>query len=520
VTNPLRAAVYIRVSSTQQEEEGTSLGTPEARCREYASTHGYVIEEGRVYREVHTGVELWERPQLSALREALRRREIDAVVAYAIDRLARDPVHLGVILTEADHAGVQVEFVSEPLDNSPEGQLIRFVRGYAAKVEHEKFRERSLRGRLARAQSGKPINGPRPLYGYQWRDAEKSGLVPDPVTSPVVRRIFAEITCGTSLRGVAFGLTRDGIPSPFGNMRWNVTTVASILHHPAYCGQPRAYRYQTVKTNGHIRNTLRAEDKTIPLPEGTVPPLITEATFHAVQDILTRNRVASVRNNRHPERFLLRGGRLQCGSCGHSMHCKMARPGYPVYYCGGHHLRPGVCPAPTIISTDLLDDEVWHRVESILTQPDIIERELERLRQDDPTEADLALLDAAIADITRRQTNVSRAIARLDDADSEPLLKELASLGSQRRQLEAERDGVLARRDGWEAAQHQLAELERWCAQVAARLVGLDYATKRLALEALGVRVQVWRADHNPRWAITANIPIGGDIASTTTGSC
>jgi hypothetical protein len=32
---------------------------------------------------------------------------------------------------------VAVEFVTEPLDNSPEGQLIRFVRGYAAKVEHE-----------------------------------------------------------------------------------------------------------------------------------------------------------------------------------------------------------------------------------------------------------------------------------------------------------------------------------------------------------------------------------------------
>src|SRR5205814_5475732 len=139
---------------------------------------------------VLTAVQLWERPQLTALREAVRQHEIDAVIAYAIDRLARDPVHLGVVLSEADHAGVPVAFVAEPLDDSPEGQLIRFVRGYAAKVEHEKIKERTMRGRLARARAGKPGVGPRPRYGYRWRDAEKSGLEIDPLTVPVVQRLF------------------------------------------------------------------------------------------------------------------------------------------------------------------------------------------------------------------------------------------------------------------------------------------------------------------------------------------
>ncbi len=90
-----------------------------------------VDERGRVERIPY------ELCVLRALREAIRRREIEVVIAYAIDRLSRDPVHLGVILSEAEHAGVAVEFVTEPLDDSPEGQLIRFVRGYAAKIEHE-----------------------------------------------------------------------------------------------------------------------------------------------------------------------------------------------------------------------------------------------------------------------------------------------------------------------------------------------------------------------------------------------
>ncbi len=180
-----RAAIYVRVSSAAQEDEGSSLVTQEGRCRAHALEQRYDVDEAHVYREVHTGTELWERPQLTQLREAIRGRDVDVVVAYAIDRLSRDPVHLGVVLSEADHVGVAVEFVTEPLDDSPEGQLIRFVRGYAAKVEHEKIRERSLRGKLARVQSGRLIPGGKPLYGYRWRDSTRSALEIDSITGPV-----------------------------------------------------------------------------------------------------------------------------------------------------------------------------------------------------------------------------------------------------------------------------------------------------------------------------------------------
>src|SRR5215216_3739490 len=168
------AAIYVRVSSAGQEDN-YSLPSQEAACRAYATEHGLSVDEAHIYREVHTGVELWERPKLTALREAIRRREITAVIAYAIDRLSREPVHLGVLLSEADHADVSVAFVSEPLDDSPEGQLIRFIRGYSAKVEHAKFKERALRGKIGRAQSGKPLAGRKAAFGYQWVTEIKGG---------------------------------------------------------------------------------------------------------------------------------------------------------------------------------------------------------------------------------------------------------------------------------------------------------------------------------------------------------
>src|SRR5438270_915396 len=70
---PIRAATYVRVSTTSQETDGTSLGTQEAACRRYAEEHGLAVDESAVYREIHTGGQIWERPELTRLREGIIR---------------------------------------------------------------------------------------------------------------------------------------------------------------------------------------------------------------------------------------------------------------------------------------------------------------------------------------------------------------------------------------------------------------------------------------------------------------
>jgi len=168
-----RAVVYCRVS-TPGQEDGTSLDTQEERCRAYAQERGLVVTG--VYREVYTGAELFDRPQLSALREVVRRREVDVVIAYALDRLTRNQAHLGVIVSEADYAGVALEFVTERLEDTPEGRLLQSIRGYVAEIERLKIAERTQRGRRARAEAGMPLPGWKPPYGYRWADEQKSRL--------------------------------------------------------------------------------------------------------------------------------------------------------------------------------------------------------------------------------------------------------------------------------------------------------------------------------------------------------
>lgn len=179
-TAPRRVAIYCRVSSAGQEDK-YSLSTQEASCRAYAEAHGYSV--AGVYQDVHTGAELWERPQLATVRGMIERGAVNAVIAYAIDRLSRKQAHIAIIADECERARVALLFVTEEFEQTPVGVLIRNVKAFAAELEREKTRERTARGHLARVQSGKLRPGSRPLYGYRWRDGTKGAYEIDDETA-------------------------------------------------------------------------------------------------------------------------------------------------------------------------------------------------------------------------------------------------------------------------------------------------------------------------------------------------
>jgi site-specific DNA recombinase len=94
-------------------------------------------------------------------------------------------------LSEAEHAGVEWDSVTEDIDDSPQGQILRAVIGGMAEMERLKIAERTQRGKRARIEAGKYNVGSHAPYGYSWEDpATKARLVENPATAPVVRRIF------------------------------------------------------------------------------------------------------------------------------------------------------------------------------------------------------------------------------------------------------------------------------------------------------------------------------------------
>ena len=104
-----RAAIYCRQATVGQAPRDR-LAAQERACRRYAADHGYTVRVGHVYREAGGGPALAGRPQLVALRAAIRNREIDALIVDSPDRLSRDLVTLGVIADECERTGVEVRY--------------------------------------------------------------------------------------------------------------------------------------------------------------------------------------------------------------------------------------------------------------------------------------------------------------------------------------------------------------------------------------------------------------------------
>src|SRR3954452_11893073 len=148
----MRAITYARVSTDAQERDGTSLDTQERACLDFARAQGWLVIES--VRDAASGF-LLPPVGIERVRERLRAGAADVVVAYAVDRLSRNQNQIGVIFDEIQQAGARLEFVTERFEDSAVGRFILAARAFVGEVEREKIVERTTRGKLERARSGR-----------------------------------------------------------------------------------------------------------------------------------------------------------------------------------------------------------------------------------------------------------------------------------------------------------------------------------------------------------------------------
>jgi len=515
-----RAAIYTRVSSAGQEDN-TSLGTQEAKCRELCSERGYDVVG--VFTDVHTGEDLIERPQLGGLLQEVRAGQYDVIITHAPDRLSRKVAHRYYLTVEAQRVGTRIEYVLSGYDTSTlEGSMLDSITGILAEFELLKIKERTSRGKLARAQGSatRPaalLVGNRPLYGYQWRDETKAAYDINPQTAMVVRRIFDSMLGGDTLRSIARGLTSDAVPTPTGRMSvWSIATLAHILKCPSYSGVAKAYLRTSEKVPGKRarKRTTRApgDEGVVMLPDGTIPPIVTPEAFAAVGERLKRNQAAASRNNPNPQATLLRGGFAKCGYCGCNLRAMKASRGQGyIYRCAVSNIDRYGCPYFSIAAPKL-DDEVWEHVLHTVTHPDIMRERLAALADtsnDTAAPGRSAELERALGDNRRQRDRLVQQLANIeDDSDADVISQTINQLAQRRRSLEAELaevSKVVAKVRGLEDL---MMEFDSWAWTWGQQLAGADYRSRRYLLEALGVQVRVWSMDHEPRYDITARVPL------------
>jgi site-specific DNA recombinase len=273
-----------------------------------------------------------------------------------------------------------------------------------------------------------------------------------------------------------------------------------------------AFAKRAVKRpDGSYTRRAGTPDELVPVPN-VAEPIVTREELAAVKDRLTTNKAHAHRNNRNPEATLLRAGFAICGHCGSVL--AVANRGTssrsPRYWCVERNKHVHDCPQPSI-AANLIDGPVWERVCEVLRDPAIIAKEVNRYRTDGGFDRDLAAITKQFASVADKQGRTARAIAAVDDEDAAaPLLAELRALAARKKALEVERNTLTQRIADRATEDAKLQTLTDWCSLVGTNLDTLSYDEKRLALDALGVKVRVYRSGATdeageplPRWEVT-----------------
>lgn len=318
----MKAVIYTRVSTASQSD-GTSLESQENACRSLAP-------DADIVREIYSGAYLYDRPQLSLIRDQVKTGYYNRVICYAIDRLSRNISHLMILMEEFERYNVTLEFVTETLDNTPEGKLLQSVKGYVAEVEREKIRERTMRGRRSAAISGK-LNYRRKLFGYEIADSGKR-VVSDR-ESYLVKRLFDSVRLGSSLRALAAELNAEGISTPHGSRTWWPHSIKSIINNPAYCGRTTAFRYkhETRYVAGELKHhgSKMGDESNHVVLFGVTPPIVSVDEWDAAQNALQVNKKKRARYGQ--KEYLLRG-LVKCANCGRQF-SPVGKRNYRYYVC-------------------------------------------------------------------------------------------------------------------------------------------------------------------------------------------
>ena len=148
-----RVGLYARVSTQDQQ----TIPLQMRAMREYAAARGWNIV--LQVKEVGSGAS--ERELRQNLIEAARRREIDLILVWRLDRWGRSLPDLVTTLEELNHLGVGFVSLTEALDlTTPTGRAMAGLLSVFAAFEHEILRERVRAGLAHARQNGKRLGRP------------------------------------------------------------------------------------------------------------------------------------------------------------------------------------------------------------------------------------------------------------------------------------------------------------------------------------------------------------------------
>ena len=215
-----RCAIYTRVSTAEQADEGVSLEMQRSRLEAYTTARGWSVFQ--YYEDAGLSGATTDRPALGRMMNDAMAGHFSIVLVYKTDRLSRRPVDLFTLCDRLETHDVGLISTTEPFDTTTAtGKMVLGMLAVMAGFERNLIIERTLDAEARMKELGTLVCGPAP-FGFKHED---KNLHYDPETLPVAKEILRRSTSGEPERELArsLGLTRD--------------QVRSVLHNSLFAGK-------------------------------------------------------------------------------------------------------------------------------------------------------------------------------------------------------------------------------------------------------------------------------------------
>ena len=328
-----RVVLYIRVSTAEQVE-GTSLESQERVCREFCRKEDMEVVE--VFSDRGESAKTADRPALQAMLRYTtnKKNRIDFIVAYRLDRVARNNHDFVIFSATLAKYGVAIRSATEPAvnDDDPTGRFMTTVLSAVAQLDNDIRGLRSAEGmRRVTEKGGWAFQAPT---GYlRARNEDKLPILKeDPQKGPLVRMMFEDIAKGlVREQDLPKKMSALGLLTDRGGTL-HVQTVFKILRNPIYAGV--------------ICHSLNNNQWQM----AAFPGLVSEETFNRVRMVLEGKGHTATPHRRFNEHFPLRNS-VRCAACSTQLTASFSTgrsAKYPYYRC-----RNKECQAVNIRKSDL-----------------------------------------------------------------------------------------------------------------------------------------------------------------------
>ena len=384
--------IYTRVSTTSQEDKGTSLASQKEIGEAKAKSLGF---KARVWNEGgkssnHEG--LIGRPELASIVEKIRSGEIKHLFVYDQSRLSRNDHTASIIRWDFRKHGVTLYTKDGTYDfANPLDVLTNKLLAALAEYDNMTRAERSRLGKMQRVREGFWHGGPTP-FGYR---LENKRLVLEDKESVLVREIFERYAAGDSTKSIQQFLDGTDVSPRRGGL-WAIGSIQALLKNTHYIGY---YTY---------RDGVSEEEFTV-----ECPPIVTKRTWKSVQSVRERILERRGQKNRTKHFYLLRD-LMFCGHCGSPIRGRINESKHERFYYCDHkeydkrvgrddselYSKKGGCGFSRSMNIDRADQLVFEVVDRVHSRADIFQEMVKRklLNKSEIQNNTLSLMDMNVSD--------------------------------------------------------------------------------------------------------------------------